>query len=91
LSFDLLCRLSSLGFIQGLSELKSEKDLLYHLCRHDKMVVAFHSPVTNVMNSQPGELLHMNTIGPARVCYFGGCGMCLWSLTTFLAILGCYL
>jgi hypothetical protein len=89
LSFDLLCRLSSLGLIQGLPKLKYEKDLVCDPCRHDKMVVASHSPVTKMMTSQPDKLLHMDTVGPAWVCSFGGCGMCLWSLTTFLAILGC--
>jgi hypothetical protein len=89
LSFDLLSRLSSLDLIQGLPKLKSENDLVYHPCRHSKMVVASHSPVTKVMTLQPGELLHMNTVGLAQVCSFGGCDMCLWSLTIFLAILGC--
>jgi hypothetical protein len=35
------------------------------------MVAASHSPVTKVMTSQLGELLHMNNVGPARVS-FGG-------------------
>jgi transposase InsO family protein len=72
LSFDLLCRLSSLDLIQGLPKLKFEKDLVCHPCRHGKMIAASHSPVTKVMNLHPGELLHMDTVGPARVCSFGG-------------------
>jgi transposase InsO family protein len=36
------------------------------------MVVASHFLVTKVMTSQPGELLHMDTVGLAWVCYFGG-------------------
>jgi hypothetical protein len=52
LSFDLLCLLSSLDLIQGLSKLKFEKDLICHPCRHGKMVVASHSPVTKVMTKQ---------------------------------------
>jgi hypothetical protein len=44
-----------------------------------------------VMTSQPSELLHMDIVGPARVCSFGGCGMRLWSVMTFLSILGCSL
>jgi transposase InsO family protein len=36
------------------------------------MIAASHSPVTKVMTSHPGELLHMDTVGPARVCSFGG-------------------
>jgi hypothetical protein len=77
LSSNLLCRLSSFGMIQGLPKLKFEKDLVCHPCRHSKMVAASHSPVTKVMTSSPGELLHMDIVGPSRVCSFGGCGMCL--------------
>jgi transposase InsO family protein len=36
------------------------------------MIAASHSPVTKVMTSHPGELLHMDIVGPARVCSFGG-------------------
>jgi hypothetical protein len=72
LSFDPLCSLSSLDLIQGLPKLKFEKDLVCHPCRHGKMIVASHSPVTKVMTSRPGELLHMDTVGLARVCSFGG-------------------
>jgi hypothetical protein len=71
LSFDLLCRLSSLDLIQGLPKLKFEKDLVCHPYRHGKMIVASHSLVTKVMTSHPGELLHMDTVGLARVCSFG--------------------
>jgi hypothetical protein len=88
LSFDLLCRLSSLGLIQVLPKLKFEKDLVCHPCHHGKMVVTSYSPVSKVMTLQPGELLHMDTVGPSRVCSFGGCGMCLWSLTIFSLLLG---
>jgi hypothetical protein len=52
--------------------LKFEKDLVCCPRRHDKMVVASHSPVTKVMTSQPSEFLHMDTVGPARVCSLGG-------------------
>ncbi|WVZ81420.1 hypothetical protein U9M48_028800 [Paspalum notatum var. saurae] len=31
------------------------------------MVAASHIPVSQVMTSYPGELLHMDTVGPARV------------------------
>ncbi|WVZ76246.1 LOW QUALITY PROTEIN: hypothetical protein U9M48_024235 [Paspalum notatum var. saurae] len=67
LSFDLLVRLSSMGLIRGLPILKAEKDLACHPCHHGKMVAASHTPVSQVMTSYPGELLHMNTVGPARV------------------------
>jgi hypothetical protein len=72
LRFDLLCHLSSLDLIQGLPKLKFKKDLVYHPCHHGKMIVASHSPITKVMTSHPGELLHMDTVGPTRVCSFGG-------------------
>ena len=68
LSFDLLARLSSLDLIRGLHKLKYKKDLVCHPCRHGKMVAASHQ----VMTSRPGELLHMDTVGPARVRSVGG-------------------
>jgi transposase InsO family protein len=72
LSFDLLCRLSSLDLIQGLPKLKFEKDLVCHPCRHGKMLAGSHSLVIKVMTSHLGELLHMDIVGPDRVCSFGG-------------------
>ncbi|WVZ84749.1 LOW QUALITY PROTEIN: hypothetical protein U9M48_031740 [Paspalum notatum var. saurae] len=72
LSFDLLVRLSSMGLIQGLPKLRAEKDLVCHPCRHGKMVAASHIPVSQVMTSYPGELLHMDTVGPARVASVSG-------------------
>jgi hypothetical protein len=88
LIFDLLCRLSSLGLIQGLPKLEFKKDLVCHPCCHDKMVAASHSPVTKVFASHLGELLHMDIIGPARVCSFGGMLYVLMVVDDFLAILG---
>ena len=67
LSFDLLARLSSLDLIRGLPKLKFEKDLFCHPCHHGKMVASSHPPVNQVMTKEPGELLHMDTVGPARV------------------------
>ncbi|WVZ63659.1 hypothetical protein U9M48_013273 [Paspalum notatum var. saurae] len=72
LSFDLLVRLSSMGLIRGLPKLSDEKDLVCHPCRHGKMVAASHIPVSQVMTSYPGELLHMDTVGPARVASVSG-------------------
>ncbi|WVZ53355.1 hypothetical protein U9M48_004314 [Paspalum notatum var. saurae] len=72
LSFDMLVRLSSMGLICGLPRLKAEKDLVYHPCRHGKMVAASHTPVSQVMTSYLGELLHMDTVGPARVASVSG-------------------
>ncbi|WVZ93435.1 hypothetical protein U9M48_039413, partial [Paspalum notatum var. saurae] len=72
LSFDLLVRLSSMGLIRGLPKLRAEKDLVCHPCRHGKMVAASHIPVSQVVISYPGELLHMDTVGPARVASVSG-------------------
>src|SRR5579859_5107045 len=72
LSFDLLARLSSLDLIRGLPKLKIEKNLVCSPCRHGKMVAASHPPVNQVMTDHPEELLHMDTVGPARVRSAGG-------------------
>ncbi|WVZ89143.1 hypothetical protein U9M48_035588 [Paspalum notatum var. saurae] len=66
LSFDLLVRLSSMGLIRGLPKLRAEKDLVCHPYRHGKMVAASHIPVSQGMTSYPGELLHMDIVGPTR-------------------------
>ena len=72
MSFDLLSRLSVLDLIRGLPKLKFEKDLVCAPCRHGKMVAASHPPVNQVMTEHPSKLLHMDTVGPARVCSVGG-------------------
>jgi transposase InsO family protein len=36
------------------------------------MVAASHPPVNQIMTKEPGELLHMDTVGPARVRSEGG-------------------
>ncbi|WVZ53087.1 hypothetical protein U9M48_004073 [Paspalum notatum var. saurae] len=36
------------------------------------MVAASHTPVNQVMTAHPGELLHMDTVGPSRVRSVGG-------------------
>ncbi|WVZ63282.1 hypothetical protein U9M48_012924 [Paspalum notatum var. saurae] len=72
LSFDLLVGLSSMGLIRGLPKLRAEKDLVCYPRRHGKMVAASHIPVSRVMTSYSGELLHMDTVGPARVASIGG-------------------
>ncbi|WVZ80272.1 hypothetical protein U9M48_027763 [Paspalum notatum var. saurae] len=72
LSFDLLVRLSSMGLIRGLPKLRAEKDLVCHPCRHGKTVAASHILVSQVMTSYPGELLYMDTVGPARVASVSG-------------------
>ena len=67
MSFDLLTRLSALGMIRGLSKLKFEKNLVCATCRHGKMVVSPHPPINLVMTERPGQLLHMDTVGPSWV------------------------
>ncbi|WVZ81034.1 hypothetical protein U9M48_028461 [Paspalum notatum var. saurae] len=61
-----------MGLIRGLPKLRAEKDLVCHPCRHGKMVAASHIPVSQVMTFYPGELLHMDTVGPARVASVSG-------------------
>jgi transposase InsO family protein len=41
-------------------------------CCHGEMIAAFHSPVNTVMTEHPRQLLHMDTVGPSRVCSMGG-------------------
>jgi hypothetical protein len=36
------------------------------------MITASHSPVNTVMTEHPGQLLHMDTVGPSRVHSMGG-------------------
>jgi hypothetical protein len=71
LSFDLLCRLSGLGLLRGLSLLKFESDLVCAPYRHGKMIAASHSPVNTVMTEHPEQLLHIDTIGPSRIRSMG--------------------
>jgi transposase InsO family protein len=37
-----------------------------------KMIAASHSPVNTMMTKQPGQLVHMGTVGPSRVRSMGG-------------------
>jgi hypothetical protein len=72
LSFNLLCRLSGLGILQGFPLLKFESDLVCAPYHHGKMIAAFHSPINTVMTEHPVQLLHMDTVGPPRVRSMGG-------------------
>jgi hypothetical protein len=72
LSFDLLSRLSGLGLVRWLPKLKYQKDLVCAPCRHGKMVVVSHPPLTSVMIERPCELFYMDLVGPAHVCSMGG-------------------
>jgi hypothetical protein len=72
LSFNLLCRLSGLGLLRGLSLLKFESNLVCSPCHHGKMIDASHSLVNTMMTKTPRQLLHMDTVGPSQVCSMGG-------------------
>jgi hypothetical protein len=52
--------------------LKFESDLVCAPCRHGKMIVVSHSLVNTVMTEHPGQLLHMDTVGPSRVRFICG-------------------
>jgi transposase InsO family protein len=86
LSFDLLCRLSGLSLLQGLSLRKFKSNLVYSPCCHGKMIAASHSLVNTVMAEQPGQLLHMDTVGLSRVCYMGG----KWYILVIVDDYSCY-
>jgi hypothetical protein len=49
LSFDLLCRLSGLGLMRGLSLLKFESNLVCAPDHYGKMITVSHSPVNTMM------------------------------------------
>jgi hypothetical protein len=81
LSFDLLYRLSGLGLLQRLPLLKFESDLVCAPCHHGKMIAASHSSVNTVMTEHPGQLLHMDTVGPS-------CTLDSYSIWTLSVLLG---
>ena len=60
--------------------------MVCHPCRNGKMVVASHPPVTQVMTKGPGELLHMDTVGPAWVRSEGG----KWYVLVIMDDFSCY-
>nr|ABA98847.1 retrotransposon protein, putative, unclassified [Oryza sativa Japonica Group] len=70
--FDHLTRLSGLDLVRGLRKLKKDLDLVCTPCRHAKMDSTSHAPIVFVMTDAPGQLLHMDTVGPARVQSVGG-------------------
>jgi hypothetical protein len=77
LSFDLLCQLSGLGLLRGLPLFKFESNLVYAPCHHGKIIIASHFLVNTVMTKQPGQLLHIDTIGPSRFALWAVSGMFL--------------
>jgi hypothetical protein len=52
--------------------LKFESDLVCAHCRYGKTIAASHSSVNTVMTEHPGQLLHMDTVGPSWVRSIGG-------------------
>jgi hypothetical protein len=47
--------------------LKFESDLVCAPCRHGKMIATSHSSVNTVMTKRPGQLFHIDIVGPSRV------------------------
>jgi transposase InsO family protein len=66
--------------------LRFENDLVCVHCRHGKMIVASHSPVNTLMIEHPGQLLHMDTVGPSRVRSMGG----KWYVLVIVDDYSCY-
>jgi transposase InsO family protein len=52
--------------------LKFESDCVCAPCRHGKMITASHSPVNTIMTEHPGQLLHIDTVGPSWARSMGG-------------------
>jgi hypothetical protein len=59
-----------------------ESNLVCAPCHHGKMITASHSLVNTMMTEQPGQLLHMDTIGPSRFALWAVNGMflSLWTI-----------
>jgi transposase InsO family protein len=49
-----------------------ESNLVCAPCCHGMMIVASYSLVNTVMTEHPGQLLHMDTVGPSQVRSMGG-------------------
>jgi transposase InsO family protein len=63
-----------------------ESNLVCAPCCHGKMIVASHSSVNTMMTEKPGQLLHMDTVGPSRVCSMGG----KWYVLVVIDDYSCY-
>nr|ABF96549.1 retrotransposon protein, putative, unclassified [Oryza sativa Japonica Group] len=86
--FDHLTRLSGLDLVRCLPKLKKDLDLVCTPCHHAKMVASSHAPIVSVMTDAPGQLLHMDTVGTAKVQSVGGKWYVLVIVDDFLDILG---
>jgi transposase InsO family protein len=51
--------------------LKFESDRVCAPCHHGEMIVVFHFSVNTMMIERPGQLLHMDIVGPSRVRFMG--------------------
>jgi hypothetical protein len=47
--------------------LKFDSDLVSAPCRHGKMITASHSLINTMMTEHPGQLLHIDYVGPFQV------------------------
>jgi hypothetical protein len=66
--------------------LKFESDLVCAPCHHGKMIAASHYSVNTMMIEHPGQLLHMDTVGPFRVRSMGG----KWYVLVIVDDYSCY-
>jgi hypothetical protein len=66
--------------------LKFENDLVYASYLYGKMIAASHSPVNIVMTEHPGQLLHMDIVGPSQIRSMGG----KWYILVVIGDYSCY-
>jgi hypothetical protein len=66
--------------------LKFESNLVCVPCHHGKMIIASHSLINTMMTEQPGQLLHMDIVGPSRVRSVGG----KWYVLVIVDDYSCY-
>jgi hypothetical protein len=66
--------------------LRFESNLVCAPCHHGKMITASHSLIKSVMTKQPGQLLHMDNVGPSRVHSMGG----KWYVLVIINDYSCY-
>jgi hypothetical protein len=65
---------------------KFENDLVYASYLHGKMIAVSHSPVNIVMTEHPGQLLHMDIVGPSQIRSMGG----KWYVLVVIGDYSCY-
>jgi transposase InsO family protein len=66
--------------------LKFESDLICAPCHHGKMIDISHSLVNTMMIEHPGQLLHIDTIGPSQVHSMGD----KWYILIIIDDYSCY-